>query len=183
MTTAKNGGYSGRRKIQRYRCLRCNATFVNPTVERPLGTHYVDLDTTARVPELLMMEGMSVRAISSLTGLHLATILSLMLTAGEKCQRLLDVKIRGIRPHLVQADELHSIIRLPCKAAALWCAARMGFDLDVARTGQRKQAHNFAPYRRPRCRWRMGIDARSPRPNGRNLPANKRRAAPLSGCC
>jgi IS1 family transposase len=57
-----------------------------------------------------MMEGASVRAISRLTGLHIATILSLMVTAGEKCQRLLDVKIRNICPHLVQADELHSFV-------------------------------------------------------------------------
>jgi IS1 family transposase len=57
-----------------------------------------------------MMEGTSVRAISRLTGLHIETILALMVTAGEKCQRLLDTRIRGLRPHLVQADELHSFI-------------------------------------------------------------------------
>ncbi len=45
--------------------------------------------------------------ISLLTGLHIATILSLMVSAGEKCQHLLDAKIRNVRPHLVQADELH----------------------------------------------------------------------------
>jgi IS1 family transposase len=57
-----------------------------------------------------MMEGTSVRAISRLTGLHIETILSLMVTAGEKCQGLLDSKIRNVRPHLVQADELHTFI-------------------------------------------------------------------------
>jgi len=57
-----------------------------------------------------MMEGTSVRAISRLTGLHIGTILSLMVTAGEKCQRLLDEKVRGLRPRLVQADELHSFV-------------------------------------------------------------------------
>jgi len=67
------------------------------------------LDAAARVPEL-MMEGTSVRAISRLTGIHIATILSLMVTAGEKCQRLLDATIRNVRPNLVQADELHSLV-------------------------------------------------------------------------
>jgi len=105
----KKCGYSGRRKVQRYRCLTCKATFLDPAAEKPLGTHYVDLNTAARVLEL-MMEGTSVRAISRLTGLHIATILSLMVTAGEKCQRLLDAKIRNVRPHLVQADELHSMV-------------------------------------------------------------------------
>ena len=56
------------------------------------------------------MEGASIRAISRLTGLHIHTILSIMVTAGQKCQRLLDTKMRGLRPQLVQADELHSFI-------------------------------------------------------------------------
>jgi len=108
----KKCGYSGRKKIQRYCCLRCHATFVDPAAPKPLGPHYTDLDTAARVLEL-MMEGTSVRAISRLTGLHIETILSLMVTAGKKCQWLLDTRIRNVRPHLVQADELYSFV---------WCA-------------------------------------------------------------
>ncbi len=79
----KKFGYSGRKRVQRWRCLQCRATFVAPTL-KPLGTQ--------------------------LTGLHIRTILALMVTAGEKCQRLLDGKIRNVRPHLVQADELHSFV-------------------------------------------------------------------------
>ena len=33
-----------------------------------------------------------------------------MVTAGQKCQQLLDAKLRGLRPNLVQADELHSFV-------------------------------------------------------------------------
>lgn len=58
----------------------------------------------------MMLEGMSVRAISRLTGLHIATILSLMVTAGEKCQQFLNAKVRNLRPNFVQADELHSFV-------------------------------------------------------------------------
>ena len=105
----KKCGYSGRKRIQRYHCSQCRATFIDPTAERPLGNHYTDLDTSARVLEM-MMEGVSVRAISRLTGLHIGTILALMVTAGEKCQRLLDAKIQNVRPRLVQADELHSMV-------------------------------------------------------------------------
>ncbi len=90
----KKFGYSGRKLVQRWCCLQCRATFVAPTL-KPLGTHTTDLDTTARVLEL-MMEGTSVRAISRLTGLHIRMILALMVTAGEKCQRLLDGKIRNV---------------------------------------------------------------------------------------
>lgn len=130
----KKCGYSGKRKLQRYYCPKCNATFVDPTADKPLGTHYIDLETAAKVLEL-MMEGMSVRAISRLTGLHIATILSLMITAGEKCQRLLDAEIRNVRPNLVQADELHTFIgchekRLRSDAPKEWGSAWTWLALD-----------------------------------------------------
>ena len=107
MKELRSAATQGKRTLQRYHCPQCNATFVDPIAEKPLGTHYTDLDTAARVLEL-MMEGTSVRAISRLTGLHIETILSLMVTAGEKCQRLLDAKIRNVRPTLAQADSTHS---------------------------------------------------------------------------
>ncbi len=103
----KKFGYFGKRRIQRWRCQSCKATFSEP-VER-LESHYTDIDATARVLEM-MMEGMSVRAISRITGLHIGTILDLMISAGHKCQRLLDHTIRDIRPNLVQADKMHSFV-------------------------------------------------------------------------
>jgi IS1 family transposase len=57
-----------------------------------------------------MMEGTSIRAIERLTGVHKSTILALLLTAGEKCQRLFDERIRNIRALLVQADELWTFV-------------------------------------------------------------------------
>jgi len=105
--TCKRFGFCGKKHTQRWRCTACKATFAEPAPS--LGSHYTDLDTVARVLEL-MMEGTSVRAISRLTGLHIHTILALMVTAGERCQRLTNAKLRGLRPHLVQADELHSFV-------------------------------------------------------------------------
>jgi transposase-like protein/IS1 family transposase len=103
----KKFGYFDKRRIQRWRCQSCKATFSEP-VER-LESHYTDIDTAAHALEL-MMEGMSVRAISRITGLHISTILDLMISAGNKCQRLLNALVTGIRPNLVQADEIHSLI-------------------------------------------------------------------------
>ena len=57
--SCKKFGTYGKRKVQRWRCQSCKATFSEP-VER-LESHYTDLDTAARVLEL-MMEGTSVRA-------------------------------------------------------------------------------------------------------------------------
>jgi IS1 family transposase len=125
----KKNGYSGKTKIQRYRCMACRATFLDPAAEKPLEHHYTDLDTAARALGL-MMEGASVRSISRLTGLHIATILGLMNSAGEKCERLMEAKFRGLRPQYVQADEIHSYVgchqnRLrpdaPKEWGSIWC--------------------------------------------------------------
>ena len=61
----KRFGYFGKRRVQRWRCQSCKATFSEP-VER-LESHYTDIGSAARALEL-MMEGMSVRAVSRITG-------------------------------------------------------------------------------------------------------------------
>jgi transposase-like protein/IS1 family transposase len=130
--TCKRFGYYGKRRVPRWRCQSCKATFSEP-VER-LESHYTDIDTVARALEL-MMEGVSVRAISRITGLHIGTILELMVSAGHKCQRLLDALVTGIRPNLVQADEIHSIVgchekRLRHDAPAEWGSVWAWLALD-----------------------------------------------------
>ncbi len=105
---AKRFGFYGRNRIQRYRCPACNATFSEPR-KRPLGRHYIQTDKVAEIVTLLM-EGMSVRAVSRVTGTHQGTILSLLLTVGEKCRNLFDSRVRDIRPRFVQADELWTFV-------------------------------------------------------------------------
>ncbi|MGA2371146.1 MAG: IS1 family transposase [Candidatus Korobacteraceae bacterium] len=130
--TAKKFGRYGKRHTQRYKCTTCQITFSD--YEPKLGTHYTDPETAAKALAM-MMEGMSVRAISRLTGLHVGTILGLMVTAGEKCQRVLNATIRGIRPNLVQADELHSFVgchenRLRSDAPKEWGSSWTWLALD-----------------------------------------------------
>lgn len=105
-TDVKKFGTYGKLKIQRYRCNHCSATFTPP---KPLGTHYTSIEDAEKVVALLM-EGMSIRAASRLTGLHKNTILSLLLTIGEKCQKVFDDRIKNIRPKTVSADELWSYV-------------------------------------------------------------------------
>ena len=105
---AKRFGTYGRKRIQRYRCPSCNSTFSEPR-KRPLGRHYTDPATAARIVNLLL-EGMSVRAVSRVTGVHKGTILSLLLTIGDNCRNLFDKRVRGIRPKFVQADELWTFV-------------------------------------------------------------------------
>ncbi|MGB7280699.1 MAG: IS1 family transposase [Candidatus Acidiferrum sp.] len=105
---AKRFGFYGRKRIQRYRCPGCNSTFSEPRTG-PLGRHYTDPDTAARIVTLLL-EGMSVRAVSRITGVHQGTILSLLLTVGDRCRSLFDKRVRGIRPQFVQADQLWTFV-------------------------------------------------------------------------
>src|ERR1035438_10537462 len=91
--TVRKSGHYGKRHIQRFRCTTCKITFSQ--YEPKLGTHYTDPETAAKVLTL-MLEGMSVRAISRFTGMHKHTILSLMLTAAEKARQVLNAKVQNI---------------------------------------------------------------------------------------
>jgi IS1 family transposase/transposase-like protein len=108
--SCKRFGTYGKRKIQRYRCTSCRITFADPSAPayvRP--AHSTDSEKFAQAIAL-MLEGMSVRAISRFTGLHKQTILSLMTTASEKARVLLDAKVQNITPRYVQIDEMWGFV-------------------------------------------------------------------------
>ena len=105
--TCKRFGYFGKRRTQRWRCNSCKSTFCEPAPK--LGTHYTEPEIAAKALTL-MLEGMSIRAISRVTGLHKQTILALMNTAAATARSLLDVKVRNIRPRFVLLDELFAFV-------------------------------------------------------------------------
>lgn len=105
---ANRFGFHGRNRIQRFRCPACKATFSEPR-QKPLGRHYISTEKAVRIVTLLL-EGMSVRAVSRFTGTHQGTILSLLLTVGKKARNLFDSRVRNIRPRFVQADELWTFV-------------------------------------------------------------------------
>ncbi len=100
----KRFGYVGKQRVPRYRCLFCKTTFVEPRV-KPLDRHYTPLDKATQVLSM-MLEGMSVRAIERLTGVHRDTILSLMCTAGLKAAESFNSLVRDVPVRRVQADEV-----------------------------------------------------------------------------
>ena len=104
-STAKRFGTYGKRRVQRWRCNSCHATFADPSTAKPLGSHYTSPEAASRA-FALMLEGMSIRAISRITGLHKQTILSLMNTAAANVTRRMDVHMRGIHARYVQSDEI-----------------------------------------------------------------------------
>jgi transposase-like protein/IS1 family transposase len=107
-TEVKRFGFHGRNRVQRYRCPACKSTFSEPR-QKPLGRHYISTEKAAQIVTLLL-EGMSVRAVSRTTGVHKTTILSLLLTVGRKSRILFDSRVRNIRPRFVQADELWTFV-------------------------------------------------------------------------
>jgi len=88
--------------VQRFRCVRCGTTF---SESQPLGGVRIEADKAAQVAHLLI-EGVGIRAISRLTGLHQETVLNVLQTAGEHCQRVLDERIKNVQPEAVEIDEI-----------------------------------------------------------------------------
>lgn len=82
---------------------------VSPRLLTRIGDHTTSVDDAAKVFTLLT-EGMSVRAVSRVTGIHKSTILSLLKTVGEKCTRLFNVRLRNLQSRRVQCDEIWSFV-------------------------------------------------------------------------
>ncbi|QEG34863.1 IS1 family transposase [Bythopirellula goksoeyrii] len=101
---------------QRYKCKSCRTTFVSDET-RPLGDMRIDLDK-AVVALNLLLEGMSVRATSRMTGMKIGTICDLILHVGENCQRYLDTKIQGVKVEDVEVDEIWSFVGCKNRTAA-----------------------------------------------------------------
>ena len=110
--TAKRFGFT-ESKNQRYRCRDCGATF-SDCHQQPLGRHTTDLDRAVQAFTLLT-EGMSVRAVSRVTGLHKNTILGLVETAAEKCRAIFDRYVQDVSPQYVQADEIWTFVHTKAK--------------------------------------------------------------------
>ncbi|PYP83891.1 MAG: hypothetical protein DMG65_23570 [Candidatus Angelobacter sp. Gp1-AA117] len=122
-----------RNNVQRYRCNSCSSVF---TLEQQpkISGHYTSLETAEKALSM-MLEGMSIRAISRITGMHKGTILSLMVTAAEKAKRVFDKYVRNIRPRFVQMDELWAMVgchgkRVTVDSPADWGDAWTWLALD-----------------------------------------------------
>jgi transposase-like protein/IS1 family transposase len=93
-----------RKGNQRFRCVSCRKTFQEPR-EKPLNNMYLPLDK-AELCLRLLVEGNSIRSTERITGVNRNTILDLLVLAGEKCERLLNEKLKGLSVRDVQADEM-----------------------------------------------------------------------------
>jgi transposase-like protein/IS1 family transposase len=97
-----------RNGLQRFRCSQCRKTFTEDHAT-PLGSMRTHLEDATKVIELLT-EGMSVRSVERLTGIHHRTICALLVLVGEKCERLLESRIRNVPVSDLQLDELWGFV-------------------------------------------------------------------------
>jgi len=58
-----------------------------------------------------LLEGCSARSVSRMTGSHLETVLKVLVETGEKCEQILDERIRDIRCEAIECDELLSFVQ------------------------------------------------------------------------
>jgi IS1 family transposase len=90
------------------KCTQCGKYFLAP-VAKPIGDMRISMKLATMALGMLL-EGMSIRAVERLTGLHRDTIDDLILIAGERCQNLLNAKVQGIEVKDVEADEIWSFV-------------------------------------------------------------------------
>ena len=58
-----------------------------------------------------LVEGNSIRSTERMTGVHRDTIMRLLVEVGERCQAILDERMRGFHSRLIQADEIWTFCR------------------------------------------------------------------------
>jgi IS1 family transposase/transposase-like protein len=92
--------------VQRFECLKCGTSFSD---KQPLDNLRVDFKQACQVANLLC-EGMGIRAVSRITGLHQQTVLNVLARAGSKASRFLDATVKNVRPESVQADEMFCFV-------------------------------------------------------------------------
>lgn len=115
---------------QRFRCNTCRKTF-SEAVEKPLDGRYLPAEKITTVIQLLL-EGCSINSIVRITGVHHTTILSLLVQAGENCERLLSNKVRNVPVRDVQCDEIWGFIQK--KEAHKWPEEARRRDIGDAYT-------------------------------------------------
>ena len=95
--------------LQRYRCVECGTTFTE-AYEKPLGNMTIPMDWAALALQLLI-EGASVHVTERIMGLHRDTILKLLVTAGDECEKRLGRLLVSVPVRDVGRDEIWGFVQ------------------------------------------------------------------------
>ena len=109
---AKKHG-TDRKGNQRFRCLLCGKTAIQP-YDKPLDEMRLPIEKAVMVLQLLI-EGCSIRSTERITGVGKTAIISLLVKTGEKCERLFEKYMRGVKVSDIQADEIWGFVRMKDK--------------------------------------------------------------------
>lgn len=112
---AKKAG-KDRKGNQRFRCNQCKRRFQEER-ERLLGNMYLPEEKALLVLQLLV-EGNSVRSIERITCVEKTTILTLLVLAGERCEELMNRKMRRVSVKDLQLDEIWTYVGMKEKTKA-----------------------------------------------------------------
>jgi transposase-like protein/IS1 family transposase len=102
-----------RKGNQRYYCATCFISFIEPQ-DKPLENMYLPIEKAEHIIQLLI-EGCSLRSTERITGVSLPTILKLLVAVGEKCEGLLESRIKDVRVKDVECDEIWAFIQMKQK--------------------------------------------------------------------
>ena len=98
-----------RNGLRRFRCPQCKRTYTEPH-KRVLEGSYISEDRTVLALQLLL-EGNSIRSTERITKLDRNTIMRLLVLAGERCQSLMDSKLRNLHMGHIQLDEIWTYVQ------------------------------------------------------------------------
>jgi len=96
---------------QRFFCNTCKRAFIErqETLRDDLR---LPLDKVLQCLNMLL-EGCSLRSVSRITGVHKQTIMDMLVIAGERCEKLMTDRIKGVAVKDVEADEIWGFVQ--CK--------------------------------------------------------------------
>lgn len=98
-----------RNGLRRFRCPKCRKSYTEPH-RRVLDSMYIAVEK-AHLALQLLLEGNSIRSTQRITGLDQNTIMTLLVKAGERCQSLMDSRMRGLQMKHLQLDEIWTYVQ------------------------------------------------------------------------
>ncbi|MGO9323600.1 MAG: IS1 family transposase [Terracidiphilus sp.] len=90
--------------LRRFRCPNCKKTYTEAH-KRVMDSMYIPQEKAAMALRLLL-EGNSIRSTERITELDRNTLMSLLVKAGDRCQRLMDEKLVNLDVRDVEVDEI-----------------------------------------------------------------------------
>jgi transposase-like protein/IS1 family transposase len=156
-----------RNGLQRYRCSQCRKTFTEDHAT-PLDTMRLPMDKATAIIKL-MVEGMSIRSIERITGVHRDTIMRLLLLTTEKITTKLRHKLENLVTERIQCDELHCYVQKRERSVSIEESDEVGeqytfiaMDADTKLvfswlTGKRTLANTFTFMRDVHARTAWGL--------------------------